>query len=92
MIKTFRSKALAAFAETGETRRLAIPDHARRIGLIIRTLDAAKAPGDMNVPGFFFHPLKGKPQRYSVRATGNWRITFGFDDADAIDVDLEDYH
>jgi len=24
--------------------------------------------------------------------SGNWRITFGWDEADAIDVDLEDYH
>jgi len=26
------------------------------------------------------------------RASGNWRITFGWMDGDAIDVDLEDYH
>ena len=25
-------------------------------------------------------------------ATGNWRITFGWDGAGAVDVDLEDYH
>ena len=27
-------------------------------------LDAATRPQDMNVPGFDFHPLKGKPKRY----------------------------
>ena len=26
------------------------------------------------------------------RATGNWRMTFTFEDGDAFDVDLEDYH
>lgn len=48
-------------------------------------------PQDMNVPGFFFHGLKGV-ERYSVRVTGNWRITFSWRGVDAVDVDLEDYH
>jgi proteic killer suppression protein len=52
----------------------------------------ARRPGDMDVPGYVFHPLQGRSNRYSVRVTGNWRITFGFDGDDAIDVDLEDYH
>jgi toxin HigB-1 len=47
----------------------------------------------MNQPGFRYHaltaPMKG---RFSVSASGNWRITFGWDGTDAIDVDLEDYH
>jgi proteic killer suppression protein len=30
--------------------------------------------------------------RDSVRVTGNWRITFGWEENDATDVDLEDYH
>lgn len=38
------------------------------------------------------HPLTGKPQRYSVTITGNYRLTFGWDGEDAIKLDLEDYH
>ena len=45
----------------------------------------------LNLPGFHFHRLYGT-QRFSVRVTGNWRITFGFKGDDAADVDLEDYH
>jgi len=30
--------------------------------------------------------------RYAVNASGNWRVTFGWIDGDAVDVDLEDYH
>jgi proteic killer suppression protein len=45
----------------------------------------------MDVPGYVFHPLRGQA-RFSVRVTGNWRITFGFEGEDAVDVDLEDYH
>ncbi len=45
------------------------------------------------MPGLRFHPLKGSEKgRYAVDASGNWRITFGWDGEDAIDVDLEDYH
>ncbi len=47
----------------------------------------------MNLPGLFLHELKGKDQgRWSVRVSGNWRITFSFDGVDATDVDYEDYH
>ncbi len=45
------------------------------------------------MPGFRFHGLKGRRKgRYAVDASGNWRITFGWQDGDAVDVDLEDYH
>lgn len=47
----------------------------------------------MDLPGFRFHGLKGKDRgRYAVDASGNWRVTFGWLDGDAVDVDLEDYH
>jgi toxin HigB-1 len=92
MIKSFRNKALRDFAQTGETRRLPLQEQAARISRIIRSLDAARRPGDMDVPGYVFHPLQGRSNRFSVRVTGNWRITFGFDGEDAVDVDLEDYH
>ena len=47
----------------------------------------------MDLPGYHFHPLKGAQRgRFSVRITGNWRLTFGFDGQDSTDVDLEDYH
>jgi toxin HigB-1 len=58
---------------------------------ILANLDAARTPEMLNLPGYHFHSLHGEG-RYSVRVTGNWRITFGWDSPDAIDVDLEDYH
>jgi plasmid maintenance system killer protein len=58
-----------------------------------RALDDASRPEDMNLPGFRFHALVGRDRgRYAVNACGNWRITFGWTEGDAIDVDLEDYH
>jgi proteic killer suppression protein len=60
---------------------------------LLDRLDAATKAEDMLLPGFGFHGLTGfKPKRYAVSVSGNWRITFAFDDGDAEDVYLEDYH
>lgn len=45
----------------------------------------------MNIPGWYYHSLRGA-DRYSVRVTANYRVTFAFVVPDARDVDLEDYH
>ena len=92
MIRSFRSKGLRRFAERGDASKLSVqnPDRMRRILL---ALDAAKSPDAMNVPGYRFHALKGQDRgRYAVDASGNWRVTFGWDGEDAIEVDMEDYH
>jgi proteic killer suppression protein len=56
-------------------------------------LDEAEKPEEMSIPGYRLHHLKGDQKgRYAVDVSGNWRITFGWEGEDAIDVDLEDYH
>ena len=56
-------------------------------------LNRARVAGDMNLPGFRFHSLKGnRSGTYAVDVTGNLRLTFKFADGDATDVDYEDYH
>jgi proteic killer suppression protein len=92
MIRSFRSRGLKRFARTGDASKLGVPNE-KRVRLILNALDAATAPDDMDIPGLKFHGLGGKDNgRHSVSVTGNWRITFGWDGPDAIDVDLEDYH
>jgi plasmid maintenance system killer protein len=54
--------------------------------------DAAKSPEALNVPGFDFHGLQGKPKRYSVHVNGPWCITFEWQGENAVKVDLENYH
>jgi toxin HigB-1 len=50
-------------------------------------------PEDMNAPGYELHQLKGDlAGHWSVRVSGNWRLTFAFEGEDAIDVDYQDYH
>jgi proteic killer suppression protein len=52
----------------------------------------AARPQDMDLPGYRFHGLVGQDKRrYSVRVTGNYRITSGWDGEDAVDVEMEDY-
>ncbi len=92
MIRSFRDKALERFFATGDGRRLSVRN-SKRIANILRALDDASRPEDMNPPGFPFHALPGPyGGRYAVNASGNWRITFGWTEGDAIDVDLEDDH
>jgi proteic killer suppression protein len=91
MIRSFRSKALRVFFGTGDGSKLPVPN-AARVRRQLNALDAATAPEQMAIPGWRYHPLKGKPKRYALDASGNWRLTFGFKGEDAIEVDLEDYH
>ena len=56
-------------------------------------LDLAKSAADMDAPGWRLHPLSGKYKgHWSVAVSGNWRIVFAFDGADAVLVDYLDYH
>ena len=92
MIRSFRSKALQRFAATGDASRLNI-SNAERVRRILLALNEATKPSGMALPGFRFHPLRGRDKgRYAVDASRNWRITFAWRGEDAIDVDLEDYH
>ena len=90
MIKSFKSKGLERLATRGDRSKLSVPNVAR-VERILAALNVASLPQQMNVPGWRFHHLKGV-DRYAVDASGNWRVTFAWDGADAIDVDLEDYH
>jgi proteic killer suppression protein len=92
MIRSFRSKALAAFWTTGSTAKLdasLVP----RIKIRLSRLDQAQEPAEMNVPGFNFHQLSGdRAGTYSVHVNGPWCITFIWDNDAAVRVDLEQYH
>jgi proteic killer suppression protein len=92
MIRSFRSKALAALFETGKSSKIDGKMHKRILTRLDR-LDVAEKPEDMNLPGFDFHALHGfDPKRYTVHVNGPWCITFEFDGTDAARVDFEQYH
>ena len=91
VIKSFRTRALKALWQRDD-RRGVRADLVERVIQRLLALDRAGKPEEMNVPGFNFHRLHGKPVRYSVHVNGPWCITFEWRDADAVRVDLEQYH
>jgi proteic killer suppression protein len=92
MIKSFKHRGLERYFLRG-TRAGVQAQQEQRVRMILARLHASNSPQDMNLPGLHLHQLKSERRGiWSVRVSGNWRITFGFESADAIDVNLEDYH
>jgi plasmid maintenance system killer protein len=50
-------------------------------------------PQALDLPRYRLHPLKGDLKGlWSVTVRANWRIIFRFEENDAFDVELTDYH
>ena len=82
-----------ALAEQDRTDR--VPgDLVAKLRRVLTLLDEARRPGDVAVqPGYRVHPLKGDMAGlWSASVSGNWRVVFRFEDSEAVDVDLVDYH
>ena len=92
MIGGFRHKGLKLLYEKGDRRRVRA-DQADKLERVLARLDQATAPGDMDLPGYRLHPLRGSLAGFcSVSVSGNWRVVFRFEEGHALDVDLVDYH
>ena len=92
MIRTFRHKGLARFFRTGSTAGIQTA-HARKLRLILGRLNVATCIEDMDLPGLRLHPLTGRRTgTWAVTVSGNWRVTFRFEDGDVEIVNYEDYH
>jgi len=92
MIKSFRHKGLNRFYDTGSLSGIQSA-HKKRLKLLLAALDTAGCIEDMDIPGFHLHKLKGSRKNiWSIRVSGNWRVTFEFEDGNAYVLDYEDYH
>ncbi|MBI5121602.1 MAG: type II toxin-antitoxin system RelE/ParE family toxin [Rhodospirillales bacterium] len=91
MIRSFRHKGLARLFLDNDPSRVRA-DLVQRCHTRLRSLHAAQRPEDLNVPGYNFHGLQGKPKRYTIHVNGPWCITFEWEDGYALRVDLEQYH
>ena len=92
MIRSFRDKRLRRLFEYGETKGLQAA-HIQKVENILAVLNRARKPQDMDLPGFRLHRLKGELKDFwSVIVRANWRVIFRFEEGDAYDVDLIDYH
>jgi len=92
VIRGFRHHGLERLFEDGEKARIGA-DILPKVERVLLVLNAADSPQDLDLPGFGLHPLKGKLQGFwSVAISGNWRLIFRFENGEALDVDLIDYH
>ena len=92
MIKSFKHKGLKDFFESG-SRSGILPHHSKKLQILLTALSTAKDERDMNAPSWNLHSLSGNlKEHWSVIVSGNWRITFRFDEGDVELVDYQDYH
>jgi proteic killer suppression protein len=90
-IKTFASKGVEEVFYTGRSRRIGA-EFRKRMILILDALNAATCVEDLhNARGF--HALTGdRSGSFAMSVSGNWRLTFRFDQGDkgdVVDVDFE---
>jgi len=91
MIRSFRHKGLSRLFLDNDPRGIR-PDLLDRCRVRLRALHGAQSLRELNVSGFDFHPLRGKPRRYSIHVSGPRCVTFEWKEGDAWRVDLEQCH
>lgn len=92
MIESFRHRGLKALYQGKTTKRVA-PEHEQKLRDILAQLDQSEKPSDMDLPGYDLHPLQGPLKgHYSVSVSGNWRVTFSFENKAASAINCLDYH
>ncbi|MBE0531705.1 MAG: type II toxin-antitoxin system RelE/ParE family toxin [Rhodospirillales bacterium] len=92
MIKTFADKRTAELSRGNHVKQFApFAEQARRR---LTRLDEAQTIHDLMVyPSNRFEALRGdRKGQYSIRINDQWRICFRFENGDAYDVEIADYH
>ena len=93
MIRSYRDKDTQAIAERRRVRRL--PVHfQRRAQVKLMIMNNASNLNDLRTPpGNRLEALSGdRKGQHSVRINDRWRICFVWDDGDAYQVEIVDYH
>ena len=93
MIQTFASPETQRFFATGKSRRLPT-EIIKRAAMRLIQLDAAKKIEDLRMPlsnrlEALAHDRAGQ---WSIRINDQWRICFRFENGDAYNVEIVDYH
>ena len=93
MIKTFKDKELARLIE-GERIKSLPADIQKRAFTKLLMLNAANSITDLRVPpSNHLEALSGdRKGQYSIRINDKYRICFKWQDNDAFDVEIVDYH
>ena len=93
MINQFANSDTEKFYATGKSKK--IPSTIQKVALRkLDYLNAAHILEDLRIPpGNMLEPLKGNLQgKYSIRINKQYRIVFLFDNGNAYDVEIIDYH
>ncbi len=91
MIRSCRDNDARRLLERKFSRRLQAIEKSARVRLEV--LDAATSLGDLDLPGFRLEALKGdRKGQDSIRINDRYRICFTWQDGDAHDVEIVDYH
>ena len=92
MIRMFRHRGLKRLFRDGDACGV-MADQQARVADVLAHRDMAVRMGDVHLPGYRPHALKGVLREYwSITISGKWRIIFRFAHGDCFDVDLVDYH
>ena len=92
VIKSFRHAGIEKFFLTG-TKAGIQPKHAAKLSVQLFALNRARSARDMDAPGWELHLLSGNLRgHWSIKVNGNWRVTFTFEEENAVLVDYQDYH
>lgn len=93
MIKSFADKHSRDLFITGKSRRLP-PDIIRRAMQKLEYVHLATQLDDLRVPASNrLHALRGgRKGQHAICINDQWRVCFRFDDGDAYDVEVTDYH
>jgi len=93
VIKSFADKRTQELYATGKAKRFQ-PDLARRARRRLEYLDLASRLEDLQEPpSNRLHGLQGdRKGQHSISINDQWRICFVFEDGDAYDVEICDYH
>jgi len=93
VIRSFASAETERFFATGKSRRLP-PEIRKRAAMRLTQLNAATRLDDLRVPpSNRLEALKhDRSGQWSIRINDQWRICFRFENGDAFDVEIVDYH
>jgi proteic killer suppression protein len=93
VIQTFADKRTKDLYETGKAKRFPA-DVAKRAARKLEYVDLASKLDDLRTPpGNRLHALEGdRKGQHSISINDQWRICFRFEDGDAYDVEVCDYH
>ena len=92
MIKTWANSATRRFAEDGKNKFSGLDEDLAMD--LLAALDAAEKLSDLRpLRSLGLHKLSGDRKGFwAMKAIGPWRICFRFDDGNAYDVEIVDYH